>query len=467
MHDFPMSAELAVNPMKNAPDDALSEPLHAPTLGTYLDGLTHAWAKTVTVLGFTLIPLFFLLDVFMMPAELLPRFGVYRAVTTAIVVGQFFVLRHTKPGPGVVLHGYFFTVVVGGMIALMTTDLGGFNSTYYAGLNLVLIAVNLTLPWEFIHSAINSVIIIGLYVLLNLMVPEGEGALHSADIVTNNLYFLSSTAVISVSINFVKQKLIKQEYFLRSDLKTARDALWGEMEVAKQIQTALLPRVHELPGYKIAAAMLPAEEVGGDYYDIIEAEHGETWLAIGDVSGHGVESGLIMMMTQTSLDTTINRSPGLSPSTLLGYVNAVIRRNISRLGADRYMTLTAIRLEQDRMVFAGKHQDILVYRANRAATDVVATHGGWIGVVDDLRPHLEDHAVSLEGGDVVLLYTDGITEATDASGEMFGEERLRQALTRHATGRVEDVVANIVREVREHMAEQDDDLTVVALRREP
>lgn len=448
------------------PMTAVAPAAEASTLSEYMAALTHSWSKTLAMMGFTLIPIFFLLDTLMMPRELLARFGVYRATATAIVIAQYFLLRATRPGRLSVLHGYFFSVMVGGMIALMTTDLGGFNSTYYAGLNLVLVAVNLLLPWDYIHSALNSAIVIGLYVVLNLVLSDAGNA-ATTSIIVNNLYFLSSTAVIAVSINYVKQKLIKQEFFLRTELKSARDALWGEMEVAKHIQTALLPKVHEVPGYKIAATMLPAEEVGGDYYDIMETAHGETWLAIGDVSGHGVESGLIMMMAQTSLDTVIHRAKDITPSAALSDVNAVIRRNISRLGADRYMTISAFRVDGERLTFAGKHQDVMIYRAARAVTEVVPTHGGWLGVVDDLGPFLEDRTETLQANDVVLLYTDGITEASDAKGEMFGEDRLRQALTRHATGRVEEIVDNIIREVRAHMSQQLDDMTIVALRRVP
>ncbi|MBI1949432.1 MAG: PP2C family protein-serine/threonine phosphatase [Deltaproteobacteria bacterium] len=435
----------------------------ATNLDDYVAALTHSWLKTLTTLGFTLIPIFFILDVFMMPRELLTRFGVYRGVAVAIVVAQFFVVRATAPSRKSVLHGYLFTLVVGGTIALMTTDLGGFDSTYYAGLNLVLIAVNLLLPWEAIHSAINSAIIIVLYLVMNLLLLPDQTL--SSSIVVNNLYFLCSTAVIAVSINYVKQNLVKQEFFLRADLKAARDALWGEMEVAKHIQTALLPRVHQLPGYSVAATMLPADVVGGDYYDIMTTRHGETWLAIGDVSGHGVESGLIMMMTQTSLDTAINQEPKLPPSRALGRVNDTIRRNISRLGADRYMTITALRVDGVDVTFAGKHQDLLVYRSARGATEVVPTQGTWIGLVDDLEPHLKDQTLTLAKDDVLLLFTDGITEAMSAGGEMFGEDRLRQALTRYAAQPVEQLVESIMREVRDHAAARTDDLTVIALKR--
>src|SRR5258708_466334 len=96
-------------------------------LETYIDGISHQWSRTLTTLGITLIPLFFILDVLMMPRELLPRFGFYRGITEIIVIAQLLVLRLTKPTPRSFLHGYFFTIVVGLMIALMTTDLGGFN----------------------------------------------------------------------------------------------------------------------------------------------------------------------------------------------------------------------------------------------------------------------------------------------------------------------------------------------------
>jgi len=87
--------------------------------------------------------------------------------------------------------------------------------------------------------------------------------------------------------------------------------------------------------------MLPAREVGGDYYDIIETSDGDKWVTIGDVSGHGVDAGLIMMMAQTCISSTISSIRNCQPSELLSSVNQVIRENISRLGSDHYMTMMA------------------------------------------------------------------------------------------------------------------------------
>lgn len=441
---------------------ATADIVQATTYEAYLHEITHRWMRTLALLGILLVPLFFILDVVVIQSDLLTRFALYRGVATAAAIVQVIILSNTRPSKAALFHGFVFSFMVGGAITLMTTDLGGFNSRYYAGINLVLMGANLLLPWEWWHATINSIIVIGSYVLANLLLPTGEPAEFT--IALNNMYFLCSTAFISVAINFVKGRLIKAEFGARAELKVARDSLWSEMAVAKQIQTALLPRLHALPGYSVAATMLPADEVGGDYYDVIETTAGESWLAIGDVSGHGVESGLIMMMTQTSIFTTIDQQAGLAPSEVLARANHIIKENMARMSSARYMTITALRLDDHGVTFAGKHQDLLVYRAASGTVEIVTTPGTWIGIIDDLRGHLDDNTLTLAPGDVLLLFTDGVTEATDAAGEMYSDERLHQALTRHAALPVDQLVAALTAEVLEYLHQQDDDITLVALK---
>jgi len=300
-----------------------------------------------------------------------------------------------------------------------------------------------------------------MYVLINV----SSGQRFAPPNLINNLYFMTSTAIIAISINHVKHKLIRTEFEQRSQLKTARDALFSEMEVAKRIQTALLPDLQTIGGYQIAATMQPAEEVGGDYYDIIVTHAGERWLAIGDVSGHGVESGLIMMMTQTSIFTTVNRTAGFKPSGVIDRVNSVMKQNIARLRTDRYMTLSVMHLDQHGLVFAGKHQDVLVWRKRTAKIELVPSTGTWVGVVDEIGEYLSDTSVAVEDGDVILLFTDGVTEAANAAGEMWGQENLERALDRYAHLPVAEIVRSIIVEVRAHMNEQTDDITLLALKR--
>src|ERR1700753_1910716 len=117
-----------------------------------------------------------------------------------------------------------------------------------------MLGIVVLLPWGFSHSVANAAIVLGLYVGLNLLIPSREPI--RTESLFNNLYSPCAPAMIAVPVNVVKQGLIEQEFYGRQKLAAARDALWGEMELAKQIQTALLPRVDRVPGYRVAARML-------------------------------------------------------------------------------------------------------------------------------------------------------------------------------------------------------------------
>ncbi|MHB8875056.1 MAG: PP2C family protein-serine/threonine phosphatase [Myxococcaceae bacterium] len=463
-----------MNTSPNTPA-ASAPPTGQDAFALYRDGLIHTWSRTVAILGFCLIPMFLVLDYFTMPSALLGTFFWYRLSATVAVLLQYLVIRQTRSGHYSYLHGYAFTAMVCFMIVKMTVDLGGFYSSYYAGIILVVIAVNLLLPWRAVHSAVNGGLILGMYVGYNLF----AGGPFQARILVNNLYFLGATVVIAVAINFTKHKLIEQEFRLRAELvetnhtldtsraelKAARDALWGEMEVAKRIQTALLPRNRQLGGFEVCAVMQPATEVGGDYYDLVETAAGECWVAIGDVSGHGVESGLVMMMTQTSILTTVTQRPGLKPSELFSAINGAIRENISRLNTNRYMTLNVIRLGDHGLTVAGKHQDLAIFRKATGVAELVSNQGCWLGMIPDTKGHVEDQEVALAQGDLVLLYTDGVTEAQSASGELYGDGRLVKALTRVAALPQEQALAALLAEVVAFQARQDDDITMMLLRK--
>ena len=295
--------------------------IDAKDFNQFLNRIIHDWLKTLTLLCITLVPLFFILDYFIVPKALLGKVGIYRLIATSIVIAQYMIIRHTKPSPLSYIHGYIASVVVGGVIVLMTRDLGGYVSSYYAGLNLVIMGVNLLLPWRAIHSTLNCGIIVLMYIIAN---PFGNTE-YQTYYAVNNLFFLCATSVIAVSINHVKHILIKKEFYLMGELKTARDSIWSELELAKRIQTALLPNKQRIRGYEIAATMIPAKEVGGDYYDIIETEKGDRWVTIGDVSGHGVDSGLIMMMAQTCILSKINFNGSCGPAEMLNAINSTLR----------------------------------------------------------------------------------------------------------------------------------------------
>ncbi len=246
-------------------------------------------------------------------------------------------------------------------------------------------------------------------------------------------------------------------------LVEARDELWGEMKLAKKIQTILLPLEPQLPGYDVAVHMTPADQVGGDYYDIISVS-GVNWVVIGDVSGHGVPAGLVMMMLQTSIKTVLYKNPHTSPSKLLSDINRVLTSNIRSLGEDKFITITIFTcLPGGRFLYSGLHEDIMIYRSSKAEVETIKTQGMWLGLQDEIRTFMTDEELMLEKDDVLLLYTDGITEAMDSERNLFSRGRLKQLLAESGSrspGEIKSLILANLEGYKKH-----DDITMVVMKR--
>ena len=427
----------------------------------YINTIVHRHLQNAAIIGIVLIPSFFMLDYYIITEQHLGKFAIYRIITVIIIAIQYFMIRQSKPNNKTAYHGYLFSFLVAGMITLMTVYQGGFDSNYYAGLILAIITINILIAWKPIHSAFSSLIILSLYLAVNFSFEHNFQTYN----LISNLFFLISTIIIAVTISYSKHNIAKTEFYLREDLKEARDSLWGEMEIAQQIQTSLLPSTTRIDNYEVSAKMITAEEVGGDFYDIIYNKDGENWVAIGDVSGHGVESGLIMMMTQTSIITMIKNNKSLLPSQVLSSINSVLRLNINRLKSDKYMTLSVIKIEKNNITVAGKHQDIIIYRHSSGEVELYPIEGTWLAIADDIAIYNNDVRIKIAKNDIILLYTDGITEAMNAEGDMFGETRLLELLKEYHYHSTENIIRKIIDEVFQFQEKLRDDLSLVAIKR--
>jgi predicted ATPase/serine phosphatase RsbU (regulator of sigma subunit) len=253
------------------------------------------------------------------------------------------------------------------------------------------------------------------------------------------------------------------------ELRRTLAELWSEMDLARKIQTVLLPNETRFSDYEVSAMMLPASTVGGDYYDIIRTDSAD-WVMIGDVSGHGVTAGLTMMMIQTAIRTVVlnggEATAKLTPAQVLRRVNAAVRSNLQKVSEDHYMTITGLQLEGGSVRYSGLHQDILIYRASARAVERVETRGMWIGPVEDIGPLLRDDTLELCSGDIVLLFTDGITEAM-VGGRRFGTDGLAAAFSRLAANGEDSggILKGIMRNVEG--APPQDDVTMMAVRYMP
>jgi sigma-B regulation protein RsbU (phosphoserine phosphatase) len=266
-----------------------------------------------------------------------------------------------------------------------------------------------------------------------------------------------------VLFHLLKRAMAEVEAAVKS--RAAQQFLEGEMKVARQIQTSMLPRAPTARGLEISARTLAAEEVGGDYYDVLPTTDG-AWIGVGDVAGHGLPAGIIMLTIQSAIAALTHDKPGAGPKQILDPLNRVIYENIHhRLEIYEFVTLSLIRFFRDgRLLVAGAHEDIIIYRARNGRCDSLPTSGTWIGVVEDISSVTSDDEHRLEPGDVMVLYTDGVTEAADSSGAAFGFDRLCDAVTAMGREPTEEIVAYVMAAVKAWSPRLADDVSVVALR---
>lgn len=244
-----------------------------------------------------------------------------------------------------------------------------------------------------------------------------------------------------------------------------RDRLQKEMEIAERIQTSILPKHVLVPGLDISTVMLPASEVGGDYFDILPTD-GNCWVGIGDVAGHGLRTGLVMMMIQSIVAALVTKDPWGSPRDVVRVLNSVIYENVrQRLGQDEHATLCLLRISREgHVVYAGAHEDMVLFRARTRQIEVVATPGTWIGAVKNTDPGTVDSELSLESGDLLVLYTDGVTEAMNEQQRPLGLDAICREVEVVADRSVDEIKEHLVSFVKRYMTRQQDDVTLVVLR---
>lgn len=241
-----------------------------------------------------------------------------------------------------------------------------------------------------------------------------------------------------------------------------------DLRIARRIQTSILPADPSLPGLEMAAGMQAAEQVGGDYYDVRPTADGGGWIAIGDVSGHGVNAGLVMLMVQSALAAlTLALHDSASPAQIVTRLNEVMFQNVrQRMAQQDYVTLCVLRYFRDgRVSFAGAHQHVLICRWQSGAVERVLTQGTWIGLRADIGATTLDQQLQLHDRDLLVLYTDGLIEARDANDEAYDLPRLCAAIERLRAQPLADIRDRILADTNAWCARRDDDdVTLMVLR---
>ncbi|MBX2863125.1 MAG: SpoIIE family protein phosphatase [Leptolyngbyaceae cyanobacterium MAG.088] len=255
---------------------------------------------------------------------------------------------------------------------------------------------------------------------------------------------------------------------LNEKLKAENIRMGAELDVVRKIQQMILPKAEELSqveGLDIVGFMEPAAEVGGDYYDVLQTE-GVVTLGIGDVTGHGLESGMLMLMTQTAV-RTLKEIQEHDPIKFLEAVNRTIYQNVQRMDSEKNLTLAILNYSDGRVSISGQHEEILIVRVDGTIESIDTIDLGMpIGLDDDITRFINYVRVTLQPGDGVVLYTDGIPEAYNVLKKQYGMPRFCQVISHSWSGTAEQVKQAIISDVKDFIGEQKvfDDITLLVLK---
>lgn len=296
-------------------------------------------------------------------------------------------------------------------------------------------------------------------VALDIVAPDGRRLPALVNSVLERADDGTPLVVRTVVFDASERRKYEQELLLAK--QRAEEAEARAVEVARALQRTLLPPdLPTVPGLELDAAFQPAGEgtdLGGDFYDTVQVGDSEWIVVVGDVSGKGIEAAAVTALARHSLWAAAARSEG--PCDIIATLNTVLLRHET----ERYMTIIALGLRHEdgrwaATVCAGGHPLPLLVRGG--AITPIGHHGSVVGLFEDPGYHEESHV--LEAGDVLVLYTDGITEGR-RDGEQFGETRLEDAVRRHVGGDASLADAILAEALDYQGGRANDDAAVVTL----
>lgn len=255
---------------------------------------------------------------------------------------------------------------------------------------------------------------------------------------------------------------------LNQKLQSENLRMGAELAVAQQLQQMILPKeaeLAEIDELDIAGFMQPADEIGGDYYDVLR-HNGTVKIGIGDVTGHGLESGVVMLMMQTAI-RTLQMHNETDPVKFFDTLNRAIYSNIQRMNSNKNLTLALLDYEAGQLKLSGQHEDVLVVRSTGAAEHIDTVDLGFpLALEEDIRPFINQTQIKLDPGDVIVLYTDGVTEAINSEKQQYGVVRLQQVVQQHINQPAAQIRQAVIHDIQYFVGTQKlrDDLTLVVLK---
>jgi sigma-B regulation protein RsbU (phosphoserine phosphatase) len=241
-----------------------------------------------------------------------------------------------------------------------------------------------------------------------------------------------------------------------------------ELELARQLQQMLLPSSEELRRIKhldIAGLIEPAEEVSGDYYDVLE-HNGQIKIGIGDVNGRGLQSSVVIMMAQVGVRTLLT-SDESDPARFLSLLKQTVYSNLQRMQAENNLSLALLDYQSGQLRLSGQHKEVLIVRRDgQVELFDPADRVTQLNFEDNLANFTTQAMVQLQPGDGAVLYTDGLITAENRAGERYPLERLREVVSRQWAQPAETIKQAVITDIHRHMGQQkvQNDLTLLVIK---
>jgi serine phosphatase RsbU (regulator of sigma subunit)/predicted ester cyclase len=243
-----------------------------------------------------------------------------------------------------------------------------------------------------------------------------------------------------------------------------RERIEQELKVARDIQQASLPKeVPQLEGWQVSPHYHPAREVGGDFYDFFDLEEGRVGVAVGDATGKGTPAALAVSASSSMLRAVAQAFGSASPGEVLSQVNETL---VARIPANMFVTCFYAILDpkSGNLSYANAGHDLPYVRRGGGDAEELRARGMPLGLMPGMS--YEENEIVLDAGEAALFYSDGLVEAHDPKGEMFGFPRLRALVADHGKERsLGDFLLEELYSFVEEDWEQEDDITLLTLRR--
>ncbi len=275
---------------------------------------------------------------------------------------------------------------------------------------------------------------------------------------------LAALLVFAISAMLTKREVVYKYEDLAPHVKriVERERVKAEIDAANRIQAALLPvDAPDLPGASFASHYRAATEIGGDYFDFLTMPSGEIGIAFGDVSGHGLTSGIVMAMAKSALLVQVGYDS--SPRAVMNVLNDIVMRTApKRILMTFFFGLLDPATQMIRFSSAG-HLDPYVYRAATKRLEALSSWGFPLGV--KRREPFMEHSVEFDSGDRLILYSDGLIEAIDDDGDPFGFDRFEKTILACGHMDAENIKKSLLNSIRKFTRNRppEDDQTLVVV----